>query len=397
MSENTKKILTYVIYTLIIIGIFGMLLWFGNFKSFQSFMSKIEASSFDLRQNMIIGHKKPNKNIEIIAIDDATYEYIMNNYGSWPISRQIWSDVSEFIELGQPKNIVYDLLFVKSNLNDKKADSNFVKTIKNYDNIFLSMNFDNYDERIRKAADLDDKFKLNLKEGSLADSTYVTFINSRNIMPELAEVTKNVGSINVTREADGVIRNTTPIFKYKGDYYPNLSLAVAMDYLKASSVSIKNNNIIIDENHIIPLDNTQRAIINWYGKRMTYKHIPLWEVIEASKSKDIKFAQKFKDKIIYIGTTATSLADVKTVPVEYNLAGVEIHTTFLNNVLDNNFIKKTSSKVDFIVAILISIFLGYCILKIASVFKTIALLLITLGTYFAISVILMQPLTVKLP
>ena len=149
MSEKCKKLLMYIAYTLIVVGIFTLFFWVGNFKSFQNFISKIEASSFDLRQQFVSKYKTANKDMVIVAIDDATYEYIMNKYGTWPISRQVWADAVSYIEQAKPKNIIFDLLFIKANLNDKKADSAFIENVKKYDNIYLSMNFDNYSDKIR--------------------------------------------------------------------------------------------------------------------------------------------------------------------------------------------------------------------------------------------------------
>ncbi len=389
MKEKYIKLLTYVVYTLIVVGIFVLLIWLGRFDSFRNFMDKIESTSFDLRQSIISKYKKPNKDILIIAIDDATYEYVMDKYGSWPISRSVWADTVNFVELGKPKNIIFDLLFIKSNLSDIKSDIAFSNSIKDNDNIYLSMNFDNYNDKIRMSPVFEDKLKLKVKEGFLADNPFITFINARAVMPELVQVTDNIGSINVTRDMDGIIRNITPIFKYKGDYYPNLSLKVAMDLYKVNEISIKNNSIVIDNNHIIPLDMTNRAILNWYGGAGTYEHVPMWEIIEARKNNDLDYVQKFKDKIIYVGTTATSLSDIKSVPVEYNLAGVELHTTFLNNIIDNNFIKKPNIKYDFLISIFLSIIVGYCVLKITSVIKTILFLIVILILYGAISVFVM--------
>ena len=385
-----NKKLTYIIYTIIIALLFGLLFWLGHFAKFQEFITKTEQNTFDLRQNLIFKNKKPNKDIIILAADDATYEYIMDKYGSWPITRQVWSDIVNSIEKVNPKYIIFDLLFVKSNLYDKKADNNFINTVKNNKNIFLSMNFDNYSDDIRQSKILDDKLKLKVKKGDLEDNPYIAFINCRTIMDELIDATKNIGIINITRDSDGIIRNTTPVFKYKGNYYPNLSLAVAMNILNQDTISFEDNKIIIDENHKIPLDGTKRAILNWYGKSKTFKHIPLWEVIEASKEHNIKyFEENFKNKIVYIGTTATSLSDIKSVPTESNLAGVELHATFLNNILDNDFIKKAPAKIDIIISILLSFFVGYIVLKTASVPKTIIFLITTLILYALISTLVM--------
>ena len=389
-NKMKNKKLTYIIYTIIVILLFSLLIWLGHFAKFQEFITKIEQSSFDLRQNIIYKNKTPNKDIVILAVDDATYEYIMDKYGSWPISRQIWSDVVNSIENANPKYIIFDMLFVKPNLSDKKADNNFINTIKNNQNIYLSMNFDNYSDEIRKSEKLDDKLKLKIKEGNLIDNPYITFINCRTIMKELIEATKNIGIINVTRDSDGIIRNTTPVFKYKGDYYPNLSLAVAIDILNQDSISFKDNKIILDNNHEIPLDTTQRAILNWYGKSGTFKHVSFWETVKASKENNSEYFNKnFKNKIIYIGTTATSLSDIKSVPTESNLAGVELHATFLNNILDNDFIKKIAPEFDLVISILLSFFVGYVVLKTTSVPKTIVLLVATLIIYTIISTFIM--------
>ena len=64
-------------------------------------------------------------------------------------------------------------------------------------------------------------------------------------MKGLNDSTKNIGAINVTRDEDGIIRNVTPIFKYKNDYYPNLSLLVAMDLFDTKTLSTQKNNIFI--------------------------------------------------------------------------------------------------------------------------------------------------------
>ena len=388
--NNPKKYLLYIIYAFIVTVLFSLLIWLGHFSAFQDFITKVEQSSFDLRQNIISKHKKANPDIVILSVDDATYEFIMDKYGSWPISRQTWSDVTEAIEKVNPKYIIFDLLFVKANIKDKQADINLINTVKKYNNIYLSMNFDNYTEEIRKSKDLDEKLQLKIKKGELKDNEYITFTNVRAVMDELIEATKNIGIINVTRDKDGIIRNTTPIFKYKEKYYPNLSLIVAVNILNKDGVEIKNNKIIIDEKHTIPLDNTQRTTLNWYGKSGTYRHIPLWETIKAIKNQDDKFLKEnFNNKIIYIGTTATSLSDIKSVPTESNMAGVEFHATFLNNILDNNFIKRISHKIDLLISVILCFIVGYFVLKTSSVLKTILFMVIILLLYLITATFLM--------
>lgn len=390
MKEDYKKYLIYAVYSLIVVLVFGFLVWLGHYSSFVDFVNKIEQSTFDLRQVAISKHKHPNKSLIIISVDDATYEYIMDKYGSWPIPRRVWASAIEGLEQAQPKYLIFDMLFLKPDLKDALGDAYFVNTVRNNKNVYLSMNFDNYTDDIRKASQLDSRLKLKVKEGVLYDGPYISFINSRPVMKQLSDACENIGIINVIRDSDGLIRNAIPVFKYKGDYYPNLSLKVALDMLDIDSVSFKDNNIIIDKNHIIPLDESKRTILNWYGKSTTFKHIPFWQVLKAQKEGDIDFLKKeFKNKVVYIGTTATSLSDIKSVPTDSNMAGVELHTTFLNNILDNNFIKKASIKMDFLISIILSLLVGYFVLKTTSVLKSFAFLFVILGLYTIITTYLM--------
>ena len=215
--KDKKKIVLYFLYTIIVFFIFGLLTWLGHYDVIRQFITKIENSSFDLRQSIISRHKTPNKDIVILAVDDASYEYIMDKVGTWPISRLAWANIISALEYVNPRVIAFDLLFLKPNLYDLQSDNAFASAVAQFNNVYLAMNFDNYSEEIRKAATLDEKYKLKISKGELADNDYITFSNVREVMPQLRIATKNIGSINVTRDEDGVIRYVTPVFKYKKD------------------------------------------------------------------------------------------------------------------------------------------------------------------------------------
>ena len=81
-----------------------------------SFIDSVENRTFDLRQTIMIneGAKKASEDIVIIAIDDATYEYILDTYGEWPLPRDIYADMINYLEKQSPRAIALDLMFVKS-------------------------------------------------------------------------------------------------------------------------------------------------------------------------------------------------------------------------------------------------------------------------------------------
>ena len=323
---------------------------------FTSFFNVAENRTFDYRQTIKVSHKHPipNPNIVLLAIDDASLEYLWDKYGEWPIPRNVYADVINYIENEKPQAIVFDLMFLKSVRSQKEADKAFIETMNKYDNIYTGLNFDNQSFDVRKPADLPQRIKLNIENNSNVSFKKYSFTNCRLILSELLNGKVKIGLTNVIRSNDGIIRSVSPILMYKGNAYPYLSFKVGSDYLKMN----EDNNFIIDKNRDlivadtkIPLSKNGEAILNWYGQSGTHTVVPFYKIIKEMDGSNLsKF--DFKNKIIIVGTTAMSLHDTKSVPIQAEIyPGAEVHATFLNNMLDNNFIKKSGHAINVLILI----------------------------------------------
>ena len=166
-----------------------------------SFVDTVENRTFDLRQSILIneGAKKTSEDIVIVAIDDATYEYILDNYGEWPLPRDTYAKVINYLEQQSPRSIVFDLMFVKSIKSSNGADEMLINSFQKYNNIFTSMNFDNQSEDLRIPPELPDKLSLNIQNNSKIDFSQLTFSNCRKILQGIIDATSNIGIINVSR------------------------------------------------------------------------------------------------------------------------------------------------------------------------------------------------------
>lgn len=349
--KNLKTALTIIVVILATCFLMKALhLW--------TFLGEMENKTFDVRQNVISKYKNHNKDIVILSVDDPSYEYIVSTNGAWPAPRDFWANLANGIEKVKPKAIIFDLLFVQNFKAFGNTDKALIDSVVKNNNIYVSMNFDNQLEEIRKPIDLPKSLKTDIV-GDVAFLKNAQFINYKNVRPILDGLmngTDNIGFINILRDKDGIIRSNLPIFVYKDEFYKHLTLSVAMDLLKLDSkkITVKNNDLILSDGRKIPVNNDGKAYLNWYGGIGTYEYIPVWKTDKAIKENDIEFLKSsFENKIVYVGTTTTSLSDVKSTPLAQKYPGVEIHTTFLNNILDNNFIKKTSIVVD----VLISLFM----------------------------------------
>ncbi len=380
-----KKFL-YVI-GLILFAVFAFIILKNANLSY--FIDTIENRTFDLRQSILIneGVKKPSDDIVIVAIDDATYEYILDNYGEWPLPRDTYAGIIDYLELQNPRSVVFDLMFVKSMKSASKADEALINSFKKYNNIFTSMNFDNQPEDLRKSPQLPDKLTVKVENNSKIDFEQLTFLNCRKILQGIIEVTSNIGIINVSRSDDGVLRKMPLVVKYKGKYYPQLALKVGLNYLgeKQTIYEIdKHSDLHIGDRRIY-LDKDGSAILNWYGPAGTYKYIPMYKLIKAVNGEKTELDYDFSNKIVYFGTTASSLFDIKTVPTGKIYPGVEVQATYVNNILDNNFIKKVDRGYTIALSLLLALLIASVVSRVNSAFIASTMSLSTYLVYILVA------------
>ena len=368
-----KKILYSIWLLLFCVVIFATV----KSANFNAFINVIENRTFDLRQNVMInaGSKSANKDIVIVAVDEASYEYILDKYGEWPLSRDIYAKLVDYLESKNPRSIAFDLMFVKSFKSRPEADNALIDVFGKYNNVYTAMNLDNQPEDLRIPPVLPEKLSVNVENHSKKiDFSNLTFTNCRSILKGILDITSNVGMINVSRADHGILRSMPVFVKYYDKYYPQLGLKVGMDYIK-SVVGYSPDKFIIDSNsnlllgdRKIYLDENGGAILNWYGSTATYQHIPMYKLIKIvnGEMKDEGF--DFHNKIIYFGTTASSLFDIKTVPVSRTYPGVEVQATYVNNILDNNFIRKMDKTYTILAGIIMALITGYIVMRVSSAF-----------------------------
>lgn len=367
-----------------------------------SFFDVAENRTFDYRQSLRVMHKRPmpNKDIVVLAIDDASLESLWDRYGEWPLPRDVYADVIDHIEKQNPQMIIFDLMFIKSMRDAKQSDKVFLDAMNKYDNIYTAITFDDQPSDVRIPPVLPERLKYNLKnESKINIGKKYGFTNCRSLLSELMNGNVNIGLANVVRNSDGIIREAAPLMEYKGEYYPHLIFDAAVKYLvgkKPDEITIdKHGNMKIADT-VLPITYDGDLILNWYGMSGTHMVYPLYKVVNEISSGKKGF--DFKDKIVIVGTTAMSLHDTKSVPVQGNLyPGVEVHATFFNNMLDNNFIKLTTSDVDaMIVAVVVALIGLIVMLSSSTVFAVLSTMLFGIG-YLFISYYVMELYNLWIP
>lgn len=330
----------------------------------KNFLTIVENRTFDLRQSILAQthDRMPSDKILIVAIDDATYEYVLDKYGEWPMPRELYIKVVDYIEKQNPNAIAFDLMFVKSIKSSVDADKAIGEMARKYNNVFFAMNFDNQEASLRKPPRLPISITTPVDNNSaFVDLDYNSYSNCRAIINEILHNTSNIAFTNVTRAEDGILRKLPVFMKYQHNYYPQLAFKVGLHYLKSQGVYDGKGRFVIEPssklkvgNRVLPLENDGTVLLNWYNPA-GYKYLSLYKLILAAEGELKDFSYDFSDKLIYFGATASSLYDIKTVPVNRNFPGVAVQTTYLNNMMDNSFIKHLDKSITTEISIVLAL------------------------------------------
>ena len=288
-----------------------------------NYWENLEAKAKDLLF-MIRGDRLTSENVVIVNIGDDTF----NSLGvQWPFPREYHAQVIENLERAGAAEIVFDIEFVEK--SNTTSDSILAKTIGKYDNITLAGKIiSQLDTRSTKTQIL---------------PPMSIFMKSRN----------SWGTVNISPDNDGFVREYE-LFQIVGSTSKYSLGAMAVASFKDNQ---NFNDLIIDgkkylqiSDYLIPKNSKKTALLNYYGPAMTFPYYEFADVLDSSDF-DIPFldldlfedlASKgvFKDKIVLVGVSAAEFHDSHPTPYfsksRQLTPGVEIHATFIDNILMRN-------------------------------------------------------------
>ncbi|OQY43104.1 MAG: hypothetical protein B6240_13195 [Desulfobacteraceae bacterium 4572_87] len=157
----------------------------------------------------------------------------------------------------------------------------------------------------------------------------------------LSHAAKNSGFVNTLLDDDGVIRRTPLLVSYGGKLYPSLAVANLMQAMGIQNVTIRikaDGSIFMRlGQRVIPLDSSGCLWIRFGSPNTNIDRISAGDILN-----DKIPAERLKDKIVFLGTTAAGIGDRHTTPMRTSFPGVEIQATVVDNILTGHFIIRPS-------------------------------------------------------
>jgi adenylate cyclase len=358
----------------------------------------LESNLIDIRFKLR-GARPVSGQVGILAIDEQS----VAKFGRWPFPRSVYEPALNNLKKAGVQVIGWDSVFsepertyldesiddlqvalgkaiqpkgfdtesfgdsVSSMINASKGDLSFGRAQKNFGKIVhgyfyfetiegLSYNWMHHFNRLAGASAID--FVSFDGDRKLKDFPEILVRGALTNTPEIAPNGSQMGFFNNSADSDGIVRRATLLKgllptgekgETTGDpiLVPSLSLAVASQYLNRE-VMVKFDNLygvksieLMDpsgESDAISIPQTiegvGRTLINHYGPEGTFPHISLASAYEG------KFSSKVP-KILLVGAVGTGMNDIRASPFSETFNGVEHHAALLENVLSENFLRRS--------------------------------------------------------
>lgn len=357
------------------------------------FIRDISCNAYDAM--LRIAHRSPQSDaVVIVDIDDTSLKHI----GQWPWHRYIMGELTQILFNSGAEVVAFDIVFPEP---DRTSPPVIQQELSKYFKSDVRMvgipaNFTNFDsvfaEALKKGkavlgCQMHQNKSLSTSEMKDSSSYCSRFIlrtrgHGARFIPQATHITASIPELsksayqaffNAVSDADGVVRSNPLVWLYGTErVYPSMALEAVRLYKGIDTGMIECDElgvVCIKIGDIkVPTDATGRAIINYRhinsssrtGFVSTFPVFSAADVLAGSVNTNI-----FKGKIVFVGTSAVGLKDIKTSPISQYLSGIEIHATLVDNILAGDILQRPSwmFAVDLMAILFIGIFLTIFISK----------------------------------
>ena len=334
---------------------------------FNSPLKNLENATLDMRFQYRGPRPVPQESLKVVIVD-ITEDAIKALPHRYPWPHSYYARVARNLYRAGVLGVGYDIIFDQPDAEDLKNDSEMVDAIRSTHIVAVA-----------------GKTAISNGEYSIKEKDYASIFYAAD---------SSLGIAYVPGDDEGVYRRYQPMTwdADAGKFVPELSFAVLDKYFhQPPSYTAKDgDNDFTYMDRKIPKADPSTMYVNYYGPDHTFKHISFADIIDDHEFKtkdelssgadidmfddpDIGYLSNgfFKGKVVLIGSTMPEDKDMFSVPIGQGrragdnlMYGVEIHANIIQNVIDNNFLRREPKWVDILSIIGLSLLTFMGIIKI---------------------------------
>lgn len=377
------KIFGRLVFLLIGLFCFGITFALKSSGYLKNVENRVQDERFNLRFKKIF----PDDRVVVVAIDEKS----INELGRWPWSRKVIAKLVDNLTKLGAEVIAFDIVF--SEAESEEADLELADAIEKSGKVVLG-----YFLRDESTEETGEESEHQLKKSTIkfivrkggADVDLLHFNFAELNIPEISFSAKNFGFFNAVQDKDGVIRNYISAAMYHNMILPSLGIESVKKFTKSipKIIALDGQTSCFEIGELkTPCYKGGLITLNFYGGTQTFKHISASDIILNRVDR-----KELEGKIAIVGATEIGIYDLRTVPVAPNYPGVEVHATFISNMLKGHFLKrdKTSTLFEIISGIILSIFISFVALSIRNIAVVIFLFVLSLILFLLQTIFMFQ-------
>lgn len=341
-------------------------------------INKIELTVSDARFILrdAASDEKTVEDVIIVDIDEKSISKL-GRFSSWPLA--YFGDVLSYVAQGGAKSVAFDFFFTEPDKFDQRIIDLYTNVISSKSNLnpkLIKEVLENLETEEEFAEALKnsgvsilgafDNEKTESSENKTIPQSLTLFpINKHKYLPEFRKIVNpkfpieklslaspKIGFAHIYPDEDGITRRFDTFFNWKGKLVINFSMQMIVDAMKIDSVSFDEKFAnLFSGNSLklkIPVNQNGTTSLNYYGKQKTFRYLSFSDVLKHRL--DSTF---FKNKFVVVGASAVGLHDLKTIPFDSDYPGPELHATFVENALRNDFLHELPSTTKIILDLMI--------------------------------------------
>jgi adenylate cyclase len=346
-------------------------LLFTRFSSGLHPLEAVELRTYDWRLSHTARPAMARTDIALVEIDEYSLRNLQPNAGRWPWPRAVHSMLIDYLARAPAKVIAYDVNFAEADTrrgfdfgdgtwSGAESDKALADSIKAAGNVLLLADA-TFDGEANDAPPFPDLgYRLASTEVLERRAIFLPF-------PALAGAAAGFGHNLVVLDPDGPIRHSVPFVRIGSRAVPSLGAAAAMRVagISPATVRLEEGQFKIGDRRLptslrrVPTSDgvtTYRwSLVDFRGpallddlKTRTYPTYSFFDLEYSEEQLLAKTTPKidpsvFKDKIVFVGTTASGLLDVFETPFAHGkMPGIQIHAAVSDDILSNRFIRPAS-------------------------------------------------------
>lgn len=341
----------------------------------QSPFDSIELKTYDWRLTRTADPSTARQDIVLVEIDEYSLRNLEPNTGRWPWPRAVHSMLIDYLARAPAKVIAYDVVFAGadnrvgfefggSTWSGSESDQALVDSTRASNNVILPTDATFEGSALDAPPVVPDRgIRLDLERIISRKTVSLPF-------DALARAAGGFGHNLFVIDSDGPLRHTVPFVRQGDTVIPSLGLAAALQAagIEASSLRLEGNALQIGDRRMpLSLRRTRSAegdqayqwgLVNFRGpallKDLKSRPYPSYAFFDLLYSEEqILSGQpptidpaRFRDKIVFVGVTATGLFDVFETPFsQAKMPGMQVHAAVADDVLSNRFLGPSSTTV----------------------------------------------------